>query len=415
MTKNIIASVLLCLVITLAVPTRMVQSIEGSHQRRQLPLGGASTRPQDLTRRIQSWMIQRQAIPKTRSLRQTSRGQAVTAATRGSVLTIQKPTKANICKWFGVDEDPGNLRCMLRRQFNHDAVGMTNPSMQIISNDEQDSETKLVLCSTSHDSHTGQVVATKYSENQDAAGEANNNWWPSLSFSPSQPRQWRIITHRRRVGRGWECYDKVRNAALDWEFNANEDMGLLLVPSSPSATRNSISDTKQRQPIIRGRYTINPENYHATSETNSNLPLHQCLGAARRLVSYSAQRVVPFLPKIYSINPIMVVYDVVDQRGPATTYTSTAYATMKGHLLRGEERVTVALRDGTEDVEVEILSISRAGPSAMARAIWPWIGKMQDNFFKSQMNSLSSVGAQNSKSASQHHQGWGPLSVHDTL
>lgn len=288
---------------------------------------------------------------------------------------------------------------------------MTNPSMHIISN-EQESDKKLVLCSTSSDSPAGHVVPTKHPETQDGTIVANNNWWPSLSFAPSQPRQWRIITHRRRVGRGWECYDKVRNAALDWEFKANEDMGLLLVPTPPTTT-----DTNQRQQsIIRGRYTINPENDHrAIAETNNNLPLHQCLGAARRFVSYSAQRVVPFLPKIYSINPVMIVYDVVDQRGPATMYTSTAYATMKGHLLRGEERVTVALRDGTEDVEVEILSISRPGPSAMARVVWPFIGKMQHNFFLSQLNSLSSVGAQNSKSTVQYNGGIGPLSSHDSL
>lgn len=292
---------------------------------------------------------------------------------------------------------------------------MTNPSMHIVTNVDE-SENKLVLCSTSSESPVRQVVATTYSESQHGTTSgANKNWWPSLSFAPSQPRQWKIITHRRQVGRGWECYDKVRNAALDWEFKANEDTGLLLVPSPPSI-RNSVSDTNQRQqPIIRGRYTVNPEIDGAMAETNNNVPLHQCLGAARRFVSYSSKRVAPFLPKIYSINPVMVVYDVVDQRGPGTTYTSTAYATMKGHFLRGEERVTVALRDGTEDVEVEILSISRAGRSPMARAIWPFIGKMQENFFQSQMNSLSSVGAKNSKSGEQHSHGHGPLSSHDTL
>merc|ERR1712216_608241 len=54
---------------------------------------------------------------------------------------------------------------------------------------------------------------------------------------------------------------------------------------------------------------------------------------------------VRWLPKLYVVNPVSVVYDLVDQSGPKmTTFSSTAYATQKGHLLRGEERVTVALR-----------------------------------------------------------------------
>ena len=89
----------------------------------------------------------------------------------------------------------------------------------------------------------------------------------------------------------------------------------------------------------------------------------------------------------------MVVYDVMDQRGPSTTFSSTAYATMKGHLLRGEERVTVALRDGSQAVDVEIVSISKAGPSLKAKTIWPFCGKMQNAFFESQLEHLHQVGA----------------------
>lgn len=90
----------------------------------------------------------------------------------------------------------------------------------------------------------------------------------------------------------------------------------------------------------------------------------------------------------------MVVYDVVDQRAPEgqTTFTSTAYATLKGHFLRGEERVTVALRDGSQYVEVEILSISRAGTSVFGKTLWPFIGKMQSKFFQQQLDHLSKSG-----------------------
>jgi hypothetical protein len=65
---------------------------------------------------------------------------------------------------------------------------------------------------------------------------------------------------------------------------------------------------------------------------------------------------------------------------------------MKGHLFRGEERVTVALRDGTQAVDVEIVSISKAGPSLKAKGIWPFIGKMQSTFFEQQMDFLEQNG-----------------------
>ena len=88
------------------------------------------------------------------------------------------------------------------------------------------------------------------------------------------------------------------------------------------------------------------------------------------------------------MNQVMVIYDLVDLRAPSTTYTSTAYATMKGHLLSGEERVTVALRDGSQAVDVEIVSVSKAGPSLPSKLLWPFIGTMQNRFFQRQLDSL---------------------------
>ena len=77
--------------------------------------------------------------------------------------------------------------------------------------------------------------------------------------------------------------------------------------------------------------------------------------------------------------------------GPATTYTSTAYATLKGHLLSGEERVTVALRDGTGFVDVESLSYSRPAQTMRSKFVWPMIGRMQNRFFEDQMDYLEQV------------------------
>ena len=82
------------------------------------PIGGTSTRPNDLTRRIQSWMIKQRAIPKTRSLRQVKH-RPKPRRTPGSIFTFQRPTKAQVGRWFEADEDPGNPRCMLQRRFNH--------------------------------------------------------------------------------------------------------------------------------------------------------------------------------------------------------------------------------------------------------------------------------------------------------
>ena len=76
-----------------------------------------------------------------------------------------------------------------------------------------------------------------------------------------------------------------------------------------------------------------------------------------------------------------------------TTFTSTAYATMKGHLLKGEERVTVALRDNhDQDVDVEIVSISRPANTPIGKGLWPFIGRKQTNFFELQMDFLKAIG-----------------------
>jgi len=64
---------------------------------------------------------------------------------------------------------------------------------------------------------------------------------------------------------------------------------------------------------------------------------------------------------------------------------------MKGHLLRGEERVTVAMRDDTSFVDVEILSYSRPGRSLAAKFVWPLIGNMQQQFFQNQIDYLEHV------------------------
>mmetsp|Transcript_47243 Transcript_47243/g.47686 ORF Transcript_47243/g.47686 Transcript_47243/m.47686 type:complete len:167 (-) Transcript_47243:171-671(-) len=65
------------------------------------------------------------------------------------------------------------------------------------------------------------------------------------------------------------------------------------------------------------------------------------------------------VPRLWVINPCKVVYELLDQRleqnngsssgsskSSGLTYSSTAYGTLRGHLLCGEERVSVGIRDG---------------------------------------------------------------------
>ena len=72
---------------------------------------------------------------------------------------------------------------------------------------------------------------------------------------------------------------------------------------------------------------------------------------------------------------------------------------MKGHLFRGEERVTVCLRDDNNEqqlavpvVDVEIISISKPAPTIFAKCLWLFIGKKQNKFFELQMDHFKSIG-----------------------
>jgi hypothetical protein len=153
--------------------------------------------------------------------------------------------------------------------------------------------------------------------------------------------------------------------------------------------------------------------------------------AVQPFVSFTEAKLGPSIgtwkmPSLYAINPVAVVYRLLNQRYvsicfliissllyvilifPYTVvcdlqfqfsdnfvyrirgdvYSSTAYATLKGHILTGEERVTVLLRGKGEHVDVEIVSYSRAAPSIRGRFIWPLIGSLQDQFFVTHLNVL---------------------------
>ena len=300
-----------------------------------------------LRRRI----LSRKVHPKQRnSVRQWDSNDRT--AKEGTCLRWSVPTVDRASQWFSE----------VRSSYNHDAVGMTNPCLHI---------------------------AQKYHPNTvvPASAKANSNgddveWWPpSLVTKKSS---WRVIRYRRRIGVGIATYEAVRDACLDWEFQA-KGKGIVQLKSNLEPRSFQRRET-------RGSYEV----VHTSTLGDGDMmsPTDSCrrIGSGRRLATYTE---TPFklkwLPPLFVVNPVMVVYDLVDQRATGTTFTSTAYATMKGHWLSGEERMTVAHRDGSGNVDLEILSYSRPAPSLMGRLVWPLIAPFQTNFFESQMNSLSQL------------------------
>ena len=184
----------------------------------------------------------------------------------------------------------------------------------------------------------------------------------TISRSSSSKDGWRILRFHRRVGYGKSCYKRVQNAVLNWDFESQhgrKPMGIL-----------SATDIDR---LIDSSYTPTRRNLLATF-TEICLPKP--------------------LRSVFNVNPVHVVYDVKDEKSiPKCLFTSMAYATLKGHLLTGEERVTVIWRKGVNDeVDVEIISFSRAAPSIAGKVIWPLIGRMQKQFFLSEMDRLANIG-----------------------
>eukprot|EP00536_Pseudo-nitzschia_multiseries_P010666 jgi/Psemu1/203833/e_gw1.334.47.1 len=437
------------IVIIGVVWTCEAKSLFGTRQQTQTSAGIAGRRAvPPFKRRMQSWMIRNHSqsrisdTMKQRIMHSTTKGNKRNAGHpqhRGSFMTSAHPTKEALYRWFGVEgEDPNQfIRGMMsRNEFNHDISGITNPFLKIqrlydyVHKRNNRWYEKTVLATNRNSLHPDLALGSSI--------DVEKSWWPSLQISQTddlhqeakrksssrwkvfqgrnnqgnvngvedggfRKQDWRILTYRKRVGKGKECYEKVRDAALDWEFqSADGSTGMMQVPEAcPSGDKFPL---EMASPNSKRSYSIQPIHddgsgaSHGTKTHSSSSSLYRSLGS-RRLVSFASKSVAGFLPsamqrRIYSINPVMVVYDVVDQRAPdgQSTFTSTAYSTLKGHFLRGEERVTVALRDGSEDVEVEILSLSRAGPGLFGKTLWPFIGNMQSNFFRQQLEHLYESG-----------------------
>jgi len=279
---------------------------------------------------------------------------------KGTVATfgLRPPTDEQLSDWFW-----GGSTASSAGLFNHETAGMTNPCLHVGA----ESATSCVSVSSS----TG---------NTNDDNDKDRWWWPGTVFplgdDGDSRKLWRVLRLRQRVGRGWECYQRVRDSALRWEFDAG-DKGIRVVePPSPD----------RQQQLRRGRYSVLP--VQDVSARPSDRVLQIWSGPGRKLVTYTKAG------WLRVTNPVGVVYDLVDQRGgglassSSTTYSSPAYATAPVRWLCGEERVTVAFRDGTGHVDVEILSCSRPARSLVGRLVWPFVGGMQRRFFEQQMKSL---------------------------
>lgn len=313
------------------------------------------------------------ALPSRRvAIRRTLFRSKQRANCHGTHLSFRKPTSDACAEWFH-DTDASFQTC-----FNHKTAGMTNPSLHIAV------DNTVVL----------QISANSKS-NPTANPKRQRWWWPESSPLGERlaSQSWRICHYQRQVGHGRACYEAVRDQVLAWEF-ATPLVGIVPVehrPRHPRPVRTLRQETNARggYDIIHTGTCDDDTNPHTWRSTASAMRLG---GDAQRLATYS--RCLPpwwgCRTGLWCTNPVQVVYDVVDQRGPSTTYTSSAYATTTGHWLAGEERVTVALRDEDGHVQVQLVSYSK--PNKLLTALtWPLVRRMQERFFESQLQWLQEV------------------------
>ena len=179
--------------------------------------------------------------------------------------------------------------------------------------------------------------------------------------------EWQVLKYRSyRIGTGHECYKKVRDAALDWSFASSSpsrpestsetkptsttsggDMGMMEIPDrqvlsslsfaksrrraspSPGGGGGSVSRPHNfRRPRSYERVSLPKEDKH-TNNSNSNdnddgllhrvRPIWSGPGGRRFATYGSMDRLLGIIPlpsflRIYAVNPVMSVYDLVDQR-----------------------------------------------------------------------------------------------------
>eukprot|EP00591_Stephanopyxis_turris_P005416 CAMPEP_0195525722 /NCGR_PEP_ID=MMETSP0794_2-20130614/26309_1 /TAXON_ID=515487 /ORGANISM="Stephanopyxis turris, Strain CCMP 815" /LENGTH=389 /DNA_ID=CAMNT_0040656241 /DNA_START=45 /DNA_END=1214 /DNA_ORIENTATION=+ len=274
-----------------------------------------------------------------------------------TTFTLKRPNEEAIHRMF--DTGGSSLR------FNHNFVGVTNPSLHALHSQLASEE----------------VTPTRYSSsfitNTTASCDEEQPWlsdaFPKTHLS--KQKGWRLIRIRRKIGQGEECYRTVRDAILGWE-RMHERSTWASIRLLNYERSSNYRDQKSRYSLPSNVMQIGSGGY--------------CLGE-KKLVTISKSPM-----GVWSMNPCMVVYDLVDERDTSgkggMTYSATAYGTLNGHLLSGEERVSVGIRDGRDrDVEVEVLSYSHATPGFLGRMVFPMITGMQKRFFQEQVDTLERI------------------------
>lgn len=327
------------------------------------------------------------------------------------------PTDQDVCNIFDLNEKP---------TFNHGFVGITNPCLHahdVIQQSSTSTDKEQVQQSVN-------LVSSRHVQKDSISTSLNDvescGWWipdgieDTLSKDESissttktknkHPPPTRILRYRRKVGNGQECYAKLRDVALQWErmHEGSAWAGVkVLKQTTPDGNNASTTSSSAKEIMSPLPSHISQNVYQIWSEPGG-----------RKLATLS--RIGTNNSPIWAVNPCGVVYDLVDCRSKDMTYSSTAYATLRGHLLAGEERVTVAIRDGgtnqdlnkvffasndlnamssndgAGDVYVEILSCSRPAPNILGKVIFPFVKGMQDRFFREEIDTLERI----SKSAS---------------
>ena len=342
---------------------------------------------------------------------------------------------------------------------NHPYAGMTNPTVNYQwlyhqhNNNINNNGTSLSECRNSHTDRRDEP----------------QQWWPPVSSLLQQPPStslrghhknrrsssfWRVLQYRQTVGHGYDCYQTCRDAILSWEFQNNHpphgrrrrffslhrSQGIIALPTPVSVSSSSSSfedpSIQRRRRVIDPPTTTTTTTDKVTSLDTTDSAQQIRWGPGQRLITYTSTPTISLLsssssrnnnkwinvlnrflqhqlPKLHVVNPVTVLYNVVDQTGgsgPAsdvgvgrrspTTYTSTAYGTGYGHWLCGEERITVCYRHATTGdhpddenqgrVDVEIVSYSKPH-STIGRIVYPFLRPLQHSFFVSHMNYLQAL------------------------
>jgi len=272
-------------------------------------------------------------------------------------------------------------------EFNHGFVGITNPSNQLSSPSSSSCKNDLMISSP--------CSSTLLSSSNIEATIMNE-------FN-KKDKKYRIIRFKKVVGKGDKTYQILKNAILQWSptLQQNNWAGIHMIGS------------KNIKRIINEDVPCAP-----LPASVSDHVLQVWNNGGRRLVTFS--RV--FGSRLFCMNPCLVIYDLVDEKQDDcdAIFTSTAYATLKGHFLCGEERVTVGIQnsynkklileasnnnfhfmssssskehDNDDDgqVFVEILSCSRPNTGILGNVMFHFVKNMQLRFFKSQLDTLQEI------------------------